>query len=290
MDPLIQTKLHWLMSISGGDSNTKIGLIDGPVDFRHPGLKGSNIRTLKGSQRSACENASDLACVHGTFIAGILCAKRGFSAPAICPDCEVILNPLFGQNLNGKEKIPSASPKEMAHAILETVDAGAKIINLSLGMSSNSLQIYDEIQQAYEYTLRKDVIVIVACGNQGDIGSISVINNPWVIPVAACDEINKFHPMSNFGRSIGNRGIMAPGVNIKSAYPGGTYGYLSGTSFAAPFVTGTVALLWSLFNRFSARSIKYALTASRSNNPRRSILPNMLNAENAYFMLKNIAT
>jgi subtilisin family serine protease len=200
------------------------------------------------------------------------------------------LNPLFGQNLNGKEKIPSASPKEMAHAILETVDAGAKIINLSLGMSSNSLQIYDEIQQAYEYTLRKDVIVIVACGNQGDIGSISVINNPWVIPVAACDEINKFHPMSNFGRSIGNRGIMAPGVNIKSAYPGGTYGYLSGTSFAAPFVTGTVALLWSLFNRFSARSIKYALTASRSNNPRRSILPNMLNAENAYFMLKNIAT
>jgi subtilisin family serine protease len=275
------------MSISGGDINTKIGLIDGPVDFRHPALRGSNIRTLKGSQRSACENAGDLACVHGTFIAGILGAKRGFSAPAICPDCEVILNPLFGKDLSSKGKIPSASPKEMAHAILETVDAGAKIINLSLGMSSNTLQINDEIQQAYDYALRKDIIVIAASGNQGDIGSISLINNQWIIPVASCDEINKFHPMSNFGRSIGNRGIMAPGVNIKSAYPGGTYSYLSGTSFAAPFVTGTVALLWSLFKRFSARSIKYALTMDLTNNPRRSILPKMLNAENAYFMLKS---
>jgi len=288
MDPLTQTKLSWLMSISGGDIDTKIGLIDGPVDFRHPALRGSNIRTLKGSQRSACENAGDLSCVHGTFIAGILGAKRGFSAPAICPDCDVILNPLFGQDLSSNGKIPSASPKELAHAILETVDAGAKIINLSLGMSSNSLQIYDEVRQAYDYALRKDVIVIAASGNQGDIGSISLINNQWVIPVAACDEINWLDPMSNFGRSIGNRGLMAPGVNIKSAYPGGTYSYLSGTSFAAPFVTGTVALLWSLFKRFSARSIKYALTADLTNNPRRSILPNMLNAENAYSMLKSI--
>src|SRR6187431_704453 len=107
MDPLTQTKLSWLMSISGGDIDTKIGLIDGPVDFRHPALRGSNIRTLKGSQRSACENAGDLSCVHGTFIAGILGAKRGFSAPAICPDCDVILNPLFGQDLSSNGKIPS---------------------------------------------------------------------------------------------------------------------------------------------------------------------------------------
>ena len=286
MDPLVQTRLRSLMNISSGDSNVKIGLIDGPVDFRHPAIKGSNIRTVKGSQFSACENASDLACVHGTFVAGILCAKRGSSAPAICPDCEIILNPIFGQSMKNVGKVPSASPKELANIILETVDVGAKIINLSLGMSSPSLTVHDEIQLAYDYALSKGVLIVAASGNQGDIGSISLIDHHWLIPVAACDEDSRFDPMSNFGRSVGNRGLMAPGVNVKSTYPGGKYTNMSGTSFAAPFVTGALALLQSIFTQASAVAIKYVVTRNELDHRKRSTIPSMLNAENAYFTLK----
>ena len=58
-------------------------------------FRRSRIRTVKDSQLGACKNASGIACTHGTFVAGILCAKRGLSAPAICPNCEIILNPIF---------------------------------------------------------------------------------------------------------------------------------------------------------------------------------------------------
>ena len=59
-------------------------------------------------------------------------------------------------------------------------------------------------------------IIVAASGNQGNIGSISLIHNQWIIPVAACNEYGRLDPMSNFGPSIGIRGLMAPGINITS--------------------------------------------------------------------------
>jgi hypothetical protein len=98
MDPLRQTGLEMLMSFSSGNPNIIIGLIEGPVDFSHPAFQRSKIRTIKNSQLAACKNANDRACCHDTFIAGILSYKRGLTAPAICPDCEIILNPIFQQD------------------------------------------------------------------------------------------------------------------------------------------------------------------------------------------------
>jgi subtilisin family serine protease len=278
------------MNVSSGHPDITIGVIDGPVDFTHPAFQESRIRTVKDSQLSACKNVSSIACTHGTFVTGILCAKRGLSAPAICPNCEIILNPIFREetnNTNNKDIIfPNVTPEELANAIIETVDAGAQVINLSLGLSSSSLTVYDKLQQAYDYALRKNVIIVVAAGNQGNVGNISLINHKWLIPVAACDEDGILDPMSNFGPSIGNRGLMAPGVNITSTYPGGQYTQMSGTSFAAAFVTGGIALLWSIFPNATPAAIINSITTSTSFK-RRSIIPPLLNAEAAWNKLKN---
>lgn len=296
MDPLSQTRLDLLMSISSGSPDISIGLIDGPVDFSHPAFHGSKIRTVKNSQFNKCKAAGSIACAHGTFTAGILCAKRGLSAPAICPSCEIILNPIFrydpNNNTNKISKdvmnLPSATPGELSNAIIETIDAGAKIINLSLGLSAPSLVSYDNLQEAYDYALQRGVIIVVAAGNQGSIGNISLISHGWVIPVAACDANGKLDPMSNFGPCIGKRGLMAPGVNIRSTYPGEQYTQMSGTSFSAPFVTGAIALLWSIFTKAAAERIIYSVIRAASNQRRgASIIPPLLNAEEAFKLLRN---
>ena len=129
---------------------------------------------------------------------------------------------------------------------------------------------------------------MAASGNQGNIGSISLLHNQWVIPVAASDEHGHLDPMSNFGPSIGNRGLMAPGINITSAASGGGYVKMSGNKFAAPFVTGSIALLWSVFPGASAANLIRAVrTISPSGRHHRSIIPPLLDIEAAYYVLEN---
>jgi subtilisin family serine protease len=95
--------------------------------------------------------------------------------------------------------------------------------------------------------------------------------------------------MSNFGPSIGSRGVMAPGVNITSASPNAGYNQRSGTSFAAPFVTGAIALLWSIFPTVTAAQIKHAIISSVAvRNHRTSIIPPLLNAQAAQRSLKDV--
>jgi subtilisin family serine protease len=289
MDPLSQIRLHALMNISSGSPNISVGVIDGPVDFNHPAFHESKIKTVKDSQLGACKIASSVACTHGTFVAGILSAKRGLSAPAICPNCQIILYPIFREDetnntRNDNVPLPSATPEELSNAIIETIDAGARVINLSLGLSTSSLTIYDKLQQAYDYALQKGVIIVVAAGNQGNIGNISLINHQWLIPVAACDIQGRIDPMSNFGHSISKRGLMAPGVNITSTAPDGQYIQMSGTSAAAPFVTGSIALLWSIFPQITAHNLIGSLTSNKIRN--RSIMPRLLNAYEAYQLLE----
>lgn len=288
MHPLVQTKLISLMNITRGHPDITIGVIDGPVALTHPAFQGSRIRTVKDSQVVECKNANDIACAHGTFITGILCAKRELPVSGICPNCKIILNPIFtkevtNSKINNEPFLPSATPDELATAIIETIDAGAKIINLSLGLSTSSLRVYDKLQYAYNYAVQKGVIIVVAAGNQGNIGNISLIKHQWVIPVAACNENGILDPMSNFGPSIGTRGLMAPGVNITSTSSTGGYMISSGTSVAAPFVTGTLALLWSMLPKKTASNLKYSI----SNQNKRSIIPSLLDAYSAFHILKN---
>jgi hypothetical protein len=77
--------LSALMRLSAGRLEVVIGLIDGPVAMDRADLAGNAIRELPGRASGACSKASSVACLHGTFMRGILRAKRGSPAPAICP-------------------------------------------------------------------------------------------------------------------------------------------------------------------------------------------------------------
>jgi hypothetical protein len=76
-----------------------IGLIDGPVVMNRSELANQHVREIPGNGSAACTQASSTACLHGTFVAGIISAKRGSVAPAICPNCTLLVRPILTHKL-----------------------------------------------------------------------------------------------------------------------------------------------------------------------------------------------
>jgi hypothetical protein len=115
---------------SSGRPDLLIGLVDGPVDQSHPDLVKERIRELPGTLGGQCVNASSTACAHGTFVAGMLTARRGGAAAAICPDCTLVVRPIFSEESLEEMVMPSSTPDELASAIVDCVKAGVSILNL----------------------------------------------------------------------------------------------------------------------------------------------------------------
>jgi subtilisin family serine protease len=129
------------------------------------------------------------------------------------------------------------------------------------------------------------VIPVAAAGNQGMLGSTAITRHPWVLPVVACDRQGRPMNQSNLGSSLGKRGLMAPGEDITSLGVNGNPMTFGGTSAATPFVTGTIALLWSEFPAATAAEVRYAVTHAAA--PRRpTVVPPLLNAWGAYHLMK----
>ena len=122
--------LSSLMEGTSGTSEVRIGLVDGPVAIEHPDLTSENVRQIPGSNGAACSKANSAACMHGTFVAGILSAKRGSPAPAICPGCTLIIRPIFAEITSATKKCRGATQGELAEAIGDCIDAGARVVNL----------------------------------------------------------------------------------------------------------------------------------------------------------------
>lgn len=274
-------KMTALMERTSGRPEVKIGLIDGPVLTHHPDLAGGHLREVPGHNGGTCTQAASAACLHGTFIAGILSAKRNSSAPAICPNCTLVVRPIFSETTSGSESMPSATAQELAAAIQDCLHAGVRVINLSLALAQPSTKGEQMLESVLNDAVKRGVIVVVAAGNQGTLGSSAITRHPWVIPVVACDRMGRPISESNLGSSIGRRGLSAPGANITSLGTAGQPLTLGGTSVAVPFVTGAIALLWSEFPAANAAQIKLAVT--QAYQPRRaSVVPPLLNGEAAY--------
>jgi subtilisin family serine protease len=180
-------KLTALMQRTSGRPEVKIGLIDGPVLTQHADLVQGQLMEIGGRNVASCTQTDSGACLHGTFVAGILAAKRTSSAPAICPNCPLLIRPIFSETTFGREHMPSATPQELATAIFDCISAGARVINLSLALAQPSTRGERVLDEAFNQALSRGVLIVAAAGNQGTLGSSPITRHPWIIPVVACD-------------------------------------------------------------------------------------------------------
>ena len=205
-----------LMNRTSGNSSIAIGLVDGPVARDHPAF-GDNVRELTPSDgASGCAVRSSFACMHGTIVAGILSAKRGSAAPAICPDCTLLVRPIFSES-STHDAAPAATPEQLAAAIVELADAGARLLNVSAALVEvPNVKAERALRAALDHAAARGVLVVAAAGNVPSMGTSVMTQHPSVVPVVACDRHGRPLHDSNLAHSIALRGRLAPGVDVIS--------------------------------------------------------------------------
>ena len=252
-------------NITRGSSTTVIGLLDTGLDINHQDLKNSiyvnpgeianngidddrngyiddvNGWDFVNNDKTLYDSSSlDL---HGTQVAGVIAAgtnSLGISGAA--PGVKILplkfINGNWGYTCDAIDAIEYAMAK------------GVKIMNCSFGGTDNNFALKDTM-------VNSGILFICSGGNRGADVSIypvypACFDIPNVLSVASLDSKGVLSPYSSFGGKIH---IAAPGVNILSTTPDNTYGYFSGTSASAPFVTGAAALLKSYLPSLSFTDI-----------------------------------
>ncbi len=179
--------LPGLLEETAGREIITVAVIDGPADLSHPDLAGANIVAAEPAGPAvACAVPGSPACRHGTFVVGMLAASRASTAPGLCPGCTLLVRPIFCEARRGSV-CPVVTPADLAAAVADTIDAGARVINLSLGVDATVLARSPALDDALDYAARHGVLVVAAAGNHGIVGPAPMISHPWLLPVAACD-------------------------------------------------------------------------------------------------------
>ena len=203
---------------------------------------------------------------HGTHVAGIIAANRtnNLGIKGIADQVEIMI---IRAVPDGDER-----DKDVANAIYYAVDNGAKIVNMSFGKSYSPQK--EAVDAAVKYAQEKGVLIIHAAGNSGEdidkndnfpnrsfANSKKTADN-WIEVGASSwkGEGDFVASFSNYGkRSVD---VFAPGVDLYSTTPNQSYESLSGTSMAAPVVSGVAALLMSYYPDLSVEEIKEILLKS----------------------------
>jgi subtilisin family serine protease len=163
----------------------------------------------------------DEAAGHGSHVAGIVAAV----APAVA------IMPIRVLDSEG-----NGDAFAVARGIYAAIDAGANVINLSLGLG----ETVDVMKRAIQEARQTGILVIVSAGNAGTrIDHHFPANLSEAMTIAATDRNDLKAYFSNFGSSVS---VSAPGAGIMSTYWNGGYALWSGTSMAAPFTAGAAAL------------------------------------------------
>jgi subtilisin family serine protease len=188
---------------------------------------------------------------HGTFTAGEIAAVGNNALGVTGVEWNAQLMPVEFIDSTG-----SGTDTAAVSAIHYAVDHGAKVINASWGGSGTDTAI----QSALQYADQQGVIVVCAAGNSGTNDDTSFfapasysVQDPNVISVAAIGSNGALASWSNYG--INSVQLAAPGLAVYSLTSSGSDGTLSGTSMAAPLVTGTIALVWSAHRTWSMSQV-----------------------------------
>ncbi|SDY15046.1 type VII secretion-associated serine protease mycosin [Micromonospora pattaloongensis] len=211
-----------------GSATQVIAVVDTGVDVNHPDLKGRTVPGYNAVTPGAAPTDSE---GHGTMVAGIAAANthNGVGVAGAAWTGRIMPIKVFGPG-------GTAFDSDIAEGIIWAADRGAKIINLSLGGPGTSSTLHD----AVKYATSKGAVVVVAAGNEGDDTPQYPAAYPEVLAVGATDTAGALTDFSSWGDWID---VAAPGFGIVSTGPGNQYYIGSGTSFAAPLVSGVAALV-----------------------------------------------
>lgn len=272
---------------SHGDESVIAAVIDTGVDYTHEDLAQNVI--VNFGRRFSFRNPSidpmdDNG--HGTHVAGTIAALGNNKVGVAGIAWNVKILPLKFLDADGSGAISDAIRAIDYMVALKNQGLNIRVSNNSWGGGGYSAPLHAAIISARD----AGILFLAAAGNEANDNDLAPsypasydVEN--VVSVAALDTDESLAYFSNFGAASVD--IAAPGVQIPSTYPGNSYAYLSGTSMAAPHVTGAAALLASYDSSLDAAGLKARLLANAKYNPEmRGNVAGALNL-NVGNMLKN---
>ncbi|MBC8137106.1 MAG: S8 family serine peptidase [Fibrella sp.] len=202
---------------------------------------------------------------HGTHVAGIIAAKGKNMPVGVAPLCRIMPVRVLGALRQGERRVGAGLIDNINTALKWAVDNGADVINMSFGIKHEGGGLPH--REVVEYALSRGVTLVAATGNDGQDALYYPGALPGVIAVGAAESGGEKASFSTYGPQVT---LVAPGTEVFSAYREDGYAYASGTSQAAPFVSGAAALLKSYAmerggRHLSDRQVKHLLkhTADR---------------------------
>jgi subtilisin family serine protease len=223
---LLSMNIPSLWQHTSGGADVVVAVLDSGIDSAHPDLFQ---KVLKSVNFTDSETVND-AYGHGTAVASIIAsAVNGAGMTGIAPDA-FLLNVKVADD---KGKCDAAA---MARGIIWAVDEGAHIINISIQITYAS----PELEQAVVYAHQKGVVIVAASGNNTPGINIYPAYYASTVAVSAITPENKLSPLANYADWVD---FVAPGYQVVAANNEGGYSLRTGTSFAAPHLSGLIALL-----------------------------------------------
>lgn len=255
-----------------GSSTVVVAVVDTGVDLRHPDLQG---HLVDGYNFVREERPPQDDNGHGTHVAGTIAATLNNSVgiAGVAPSISIMPVKVLGRTGRGGDDTVAAG-------LYWAVDHGAWAINMSFGPAFNGPQATPLVEEAVRYATGLGAVVVIAAGNRGTNEPPNLSGLPGVISVAATMPNDVRAPFSNHGSWVH---VGAPGTGVLSTFFDGTSTYRaeSGTSVAAPYVSGVAALLLSLRPELRAGDVERIIRSTADPLPSEDIGAGRLNAARA---------